>query len=70
MGENATSLPLKGVSGAYSRVFSFKAPITMSISINGGEAYAGRGFSVSQLLYAAKNNLQGTGFGGGFVFTL
>ena len=37
---------------------SFRTPITMSISVGGGEPYPGRSFSIAQLLYAAKRKLQ------------
>ena len=42
----------------------------MSIYIDDGESYPGRGLSVSQLLYAAKKKLQGTSLDGMCVWTV
>ena len=47
-----------------------RAPTMLSISVGGGESYPGRSFSISQLLYAAKQKLRGTPLGGRYVCTV
>jgi hypothetical protein len=47
-----------------------RTPTMLSISVGGGESYPGRSFSISQLLYAAKQKLQGTPLGGRYVCTV
>ena len=54
------------VSGSNSSAGS-SSDTTMSTSVIGSETYPGQGFSLSQLLYAAKMKLQDTVFGGGCV---
>ena len=40
----------------------------MSLSIDDDESYLGQNLSISQLLHTAKRKLQGTVFGGRFVW--